>query len=186
MEIAIAMVLGIIAAVANLVFLWYWKGVEKKESDAGRIPPRMLVPGNGDATIRYLADSLSFRVGDRYALSVMDFAIAFVLYTRGLPSVQRLMVCVVIGLAWAAVSQTFQLFRHEPDSSSPGKMRVSKVGWVHLPYYTVQYIAGFIGLAVVYSMVRSEVPWSPLAIVGLAGAGVYFLIPGWKAVRKRH
>lgn len=187
MEILIATVLGLAAVAANLTFLWYWKGVEKTESEAGRIPAHKLVGGNRKASVLYLEDYMFFRLGDRIALSVMDFAIAGTLWTRGLPSIQAIIACIAIGCVITLASHMFWLHirKNEPDSGYSSK-GVSKVGLVHLPYYGAQWIAGLIGLAVIYNMARGGIPWSPLAIVGIAAAVVYFLALGLDCIQKRY
>ena len=136
-----------------------------------------IIPSGG---IQYLQEYNFFEWGDIVFLSMMDFAIAFVLVGQWSLPAWIVALCFLLGIAWTAVSHWIWLQpRHIPDSFYPYSGVVSPLGRMHLVYFGAQYILGFMGIGMIVLMVRGERPWSIDAsagiVVGLAAALAYFI-----------
>lgn len=164
----VAFLLGLLAMVLNIVALLSMVRIERKLLREGKLPQRGIL---------HLKDYNFFMVGDIVWVSVMDFAILYVL-TDGWPlSVMAITVCVLAALVWTGLWHFIWLQpSHRPDVLYPRAGEVSLLGQIHLVYFFVQYALGFLGLWIMMYMVLGFRPWSWAAALGLLAAGVYFLI----------
>lgn len=160
--------IGILAVVLNRAFCFLLLRVEKKLAEEGKIPPR--------GEILYLEDYLFFRRGDKWFLSIMDFAVAFVLVEGWPLSAWVVVLCLVGGVAWTALWHRIYLGKsHRPDSAYPFTGVVSLLGRIHLLYFGAQYTLGFMGIGMVVLMALGERQWSPVVFPGLLAVGGYFV-----------
>ena len=127
--------------------------------------------------ILYMKDYNFFMWGDRVFLTIMDFAIFYVL-VQGWPLAANAVVISMFGaVIWASIwDATWMKPSHRPDSFYPWTGAVSLLGMIHLVYCGVQYALGFMGLWMVGYMVAGLRPWSLVAAVGLFAAAVYYVI----------
>lgn len=158
---------GILAVVLNRAFCLLLLYVEKRLATKGKFPPR--------GEILYLEDYNFFKLGDKWFLSLMDFAIAFVLVERPFLPVWVVGLCLLAGVAWTALWHQIYLGEsHRPDSAYPFTGVVSLLGRIHLLYFGAQYILGFMGVGMGVSMAMGERSWSAVVFVGLAAGLGYF------------
>ena len=160
-------VAGILTVVLNRALCSFLLSVEKGLATKGKIPRR--------EEILYLEDYNFFKWGDRWCLSVMDFAIAFVLVERWPLSVWAVFLCFLVGVVWTALWHRIYLGEsHRPDSAYPFTGVVSLLGRIHLVYFGAQYILGFMGIGMMILMALGQRSWSPVTFVGLAAGLGYF------------
>lgn len=127
--------------------------------------------------ILYLEDYLFFRRGDKLFLSIMDFAIAFVLVERWPLSTWVVVLCLAGGVAWTALWHVRWLRRHKAfDSAYPRPRTVSLLGRIHLGYYWAQYTLGVLGLSMVVLMATGARTWSFMVVPGLFAAILYYVM----------
>lgn len=158
---------GALAVVLNLVFLSALLSSERRLARKGTIPPR--------GEILYWWDFNFFKWGDIWFLSIMDFAIAFILVERWSLSVWIVILCFLIGIAWTALLHRIYLGPwHIPDSCYPYIGVVSLVGRIHLSYFATQYILGFMGIGMVVLMIMGEREWSAAVFVAFIAGFGYF------------
>ncbi|MCP6726628.1 MAG: hypothetical protein KJI69_01125 [Patescibacteria group bacterium] len=172
--------IGALAVVLNFLFVFLLLSSERRSVAKGTIPPR--------GEILYLQDLNFFKWGDRWFLSIMDFAIAFVLVERWPLPIWVVTVCFLVGIAWTALWHRIYLGpRQIPNSLYPYIGAVSLVGRIHLAYFAAQYILGFMGIAMVVLMIMGERQWSPAVFVAFVAGFGYFatLISDFVAKRYR-
>ncbi|OHA64891.1 MAG: hypothetical protein A2843_00040 [Candidatus Wildermuthbacteria bacterium RIFCSPHIGHO2_01_FULL_48_27b] len=164
-----AILAGIFAVVVNRVFCLLLLRTEKRLAEKGVISQR--------GEILYLEDYNFFKWGDNWFLSLMDFAIAFVLVERWpLPALWTLLLCLLVGLVWTAIWHRIWLsWGYTPASFYPHSGVTSPAGRIHLVYYGAQWIFGFVGLAMIVLMAMGQRAWSPDAFLGLGAAACYFV-----------
>ena len=159
--------IGILAVALNLAFRSLLLSIEKRLAAKGKIFPR--------GKILYLGDYNFFKYGNKWFLSAMDFAIAFVLVERWPLPWLIAVLCLLAGIAWTALWHRVYLGRKKAfDSAYPMPRTVSLLGRIHLGYFWAQYVLGFMGLGMVVLMALGQRPWSPAAFLGIAAGLGYF------------
>jgi hypothetical protein len=164
----LGILVGVLALGLNVAFCAFMLRVEKQLATKGEIPPK--------GQILYLKYYNFFRWGDRWFLSIMDFAIVFVLVERWPLFLWIMGLCSLAGVVWTGLWHWIYLKpSHNPDSCYPYAGVVSSLGRIHLVYFGAQYILGFMGIGMVVLMAGGQRPWSPVAFVGL-GAGLGYFV----------
>ena len=157
-----AAVLGLLAAVLNLLFCSFMMRMESKMTRDGKLPR---------SGILRMKSYNFFMLGDRVFVTLMDFAILYVL-TQGWPlSLGAVAISVLVAFAWTAIWHDIWM--------KPRHRVVSLLGKVHLVYFATQYMLGFMGLWMVGYMLAGYRLWSGVVAVvvtvGLASATAYFV-----------
>jgi hypothetical protein len=164
----LGIIAGILAVVLNFALCFSLLFVERILEKKGKVPRR--------GEILYLRDYNFFTWGDMGFVSVMDFAIAFILTENWPLFLWVVLLCLVAGAALTAAFHRIWLKRQKAfDSCYPTPNRVSLVGRVHLGYFWAQYTTGFLGLSMVILMGIGEKPWSFMVVPGLLAAALYFV-----------
>ncbi len=167
----LAIFLGILAGFLNLFACQYMVRLEGKLIFYHEIP---LVG------IQYLKNYQFFMIGDRFCLTIMDFAILYIL-VQGWPlSAEAVVISAVVALVWTIIWHLVWLLpSHRPDVFYPKTGVISKLGKIHLVYFGIQYALGFMGLWMTMYMWAGLRPLLWIAGLGLVAAGVYYAILIW-------
>jgi len=158
---------GILAVLLNLTLCSLLLYTEKRLAVQGKISPR--------GEILYFWDYNYFRWGNLLLLSIMDFAIAFVLVERWPLPLWAVVLCLLAGLVWTFWWHKRWVRRTKGFDSVYGPQGMSSLGILFLSYFWGQYALGFVGGAMVILMVMNSKEWSFMAIPGLIAATLYFV-----------
>lgn len=165
-----AVLLGILAGVLNFVACMFMMRTESSLIRDGKLPERGIL---------HVKDYNFFMWGNRLVITIMDFAILYVL-VQGWPLAAKAIVISMFGaVVWTGIWDTiWRRPSHRPDSFYPLSGVVSRLGRIQLVYFSVQYFLGFMGLWMVGYMLAGYRPWSWVAAIGLISAAVYYMILG--------
>jgi len=176
-SVLVGLLFALVAVFLNIHATRFLITIQESLSKGGKIPARNVIPGNNRKSLFYLQDLWFFRWGDKWFLSAMDGAIAFVLVVRKDPvSWWQILLCMATVALWTGFwhFEWLNSKKHKPDPFYPERGKITLFGYCHLVYFWCQYAFGAIGLTVVIKMAMGNVAWSPVVAIGLIAAIGYF------------
>ena len=158
------MLRGIIAVIANLLFLEAFFALEHWLFRRGHIPAR-------SRSFLYVRDYAVIRYGDVIGLSFIDFGVFAAIHGDFWPGPLGTVIILVLGTIASLVANGIWLSSaYRPDSTHRVKGRPNALGMVHLGYFFVQACIALTAIALLF---KQELPIGT-AIIEFVGAGFYF------------
>lgn len=167
----------VVAVLGNILFVGCMWSIQSWESRNGRIDQRVRHdPRNPLDSFLYLQDFWTNTWGDILGLSLVDYAVTFLIQDTWPLDSFGIAACIGVGAIATAVFLVACLGkRHKPDAGYSKTGKVSLAARMHLLYFAVQVAVSAIGLWIIGLMLLGWIPWTLGAFLGMGGGAVFIL-----------